>query len=113
MKFRSLIIAVVVLATLGGVLYWSQHRQPAEEDAASSTPAAPVIIKVDPAEVTELTIKQKEPVTLAKTAGKWQITQPKVYPADQDGCRLALNIVHAECRSGGGGEGRRPQAIRP
>ena len=83
MNFRGLIIAVVILATLGGVLYWSEHRKPPEENAASSTPAAPVILKVDPADVTELTIKQKEPVTLTKTAGKWEITQPKAYPADQ------------------------------
>ncbi len=66
MNFRGLIIAVVVLVTLGGVLYWSEHRKPPEENAASSTPAAPVILKVDPADVTELTIKQKEPVTLDK-----------------------------------------------
>ncbi len=53
---------------------------------ASSTPAAPVILKVDPADVTELTIKQKEPVTLQRSATgrrSGKITQPNVYPADQ------------------------------
>jgi Domain of unknown function (DUF4340) len=100
MNFRSLIIAVVVLATLGGVLYWSQHRKPAEENAGSSTPAAPVIIKVDPADVTELTIKQKEPFTLQKSAaGKWQITEPKAYPADQEavaGLLSTLSTLNAD-----------------
>ena len=95
MNFRSLIIAVVVLATLGGVLYWSEHRKPPEENAASSTPAAPVILKVDPADVTELTIKQKEPVTLVKTAGKWEITQPKLYPADQVAVASLLSTLSA------------------
>jgi Domain of unknown function (DUF4340) len=82
MNFRSLIVAVVVLATLGGVLYWSQHHKPAEENAVS-TNTAPVILKVNPADVTELVVRQKEPVTLVKTDGKWQIIKPKPYPADQ------------------------------
>ena len=84
MNFRGLIVAVVVLATLGGVLYWSQHRKPAEESAAVPSSTAPVILKINPADVTELVIHQKEPVTLKKTNGKWQITEPKPYPADQE-----------------------------
>jgi hypothetical protein len=83
MNFRGLIVAVVVLATLGGVLYWSQHRKPVDESAAASTSTAPVILKVNPADVTELVIKQKEPVRLIKTNGTWQIAEPKAYPADQ------------------------------
>src|ERR1700733_5564851 len=83
MNFRGLIVAVVVLATLGGVLYWSQHRKPVDESAAASTSTAPVILKVTPADVTELDIKQKEPVRLIKTNCPWQIAEPKAYPADQ------------------------------
>jgi hypothetical protein len=84
MNFRGLIVAVVVLATLGGVLYWSPHHKPAEESAAVPTSTAPVILKVNPADMTELVIKQKEPVALKKTNGKWQIIEPKSYPADQE-----------------------------
>jgi hypothetical protein len=87
MNFRGLIVAVVILAGLGGVLYWSQHRKPPEDNAPSSASAAPVILKVNTADVNELTIKQKQadPVTLQKAdAGKWQITQPKPYRADQE-----------------------------
>ncbi len=83
MNFRGLIVAVIVLAMLGGALYWSQHRKPAEENAAVSTSTAPVVLKVNPGDVTELILKQKEPVALTKTDGKWQITEPKPYPADQ------------------------------
>jgi hypothetical protein len=83
MNFRGLIVAVVVLATLGGVLYWSQHHKPAEESAAVPPSTAPVIVKINPADVSQLIIKQKEPVTLKKTNGKWQIMEPKPYPADQ------------------------------
>jgi uncharacterized ParB-like nuclease family protein len=87
MNLRGLIVAVVILAGLGGVLYWSQHRKPPEDNAAASASAAPVILKVNTADVNQLTIKQKQsdPVTLQKAdAGKWQITQPKPYRADQE-----------------------------
>ena len=93
MNFRGLIIAVVVLATLGGVLYWSQHRTPAAETAALPASTAPVILKVNPADVTQLVIKQKEPVTLKKTDGKWQITEPKLYPADQEAVAGVLSTL--------------------
>jgi hypothetical protein len=87
MNFRGLIVAVVILAGLGGVLYWSQHRKPPEDSAAPSASAAPVILKVNAADVTQLTVKQKQsdPVTLQKAdTSKWQITQPKPYRADQE-----------------------------
>jgi hypothetical protein len=93
MNFRGLIVAVVVLATLGGVLYWSQHHKPAEEGAAVSTGTAPVILKVNPADVTKLTIKQKEPVTLIKTNGNWQIAEPKPYQADQEAVAGILSTL--------------------
>jgi Domain of unknown function (DUF4340) len=93
MNFRGLIVAVVVLATLGGVLYWSQHRTPAAETAALPASTAPVILKVNPADVTQLVIRQKEPVTLKKTNGKWQITEPKLYPADQESVAGVLSTL--------------------
>jgi Domain of unknown function (DUF4340) len=93
MNFRGLIVAVVVLATLGGVLYWSQHHKPAEESAAVPTSTAPVILKVNPTDMTELVIKQKESVTLKKTTGKWQITEPKSYPADQEAVAGLLSTL--------------------
>jgi hypothetical protein len=93
MNFRGLIVAVVVLATLGGVLYWSQHRTPAAETAALPASTAPVILKVNPADVTQLVIRQKEPVTLIKTNDKWQITEPKAYPADQEAVAGVLSTL--------------------
>jgi hypothetical protein len=83
MKFRGLAIACVVLLALSGLLYWSAHHK--SEKKVSAT-AAPVILKVNPAAVTTLSIHQlgSAPVTLARTAsGDWQITAPKTLPADQ------------------------------
>jgi uncharacterized protein DUF4340 len=96
MKFRGLIVAVIVLAALAGVLYWSQHRKPPAENA--TVPAAtPAILKIDPSSVTQLVIKQKgsDPVTLKKTDGKWQITDPKMYRADQEAVAGVLSTLSA------------------
>jgi hypothetical protein len=85
MKFR-LILAVIVLAALACVLYWSQHRKPPAESAVVPSIAMPVILKVDPTAVTQLVIKQKGsfPVALKKIEGKWQTTIPLPYRADQE-----------------------------
>jgi Domain of unknown function (DUF4340) len=102
MNSRGLTIAVVVLAALTGVLYWSQHRKPSEDAAAPSASTAPVILKVSTPEVTALEIKSKgaEPVSLKKTeAGTWVITEPKSYPADQDavtGVLASLSALNAD-----------------
>jgi hypothetical protein len=98
MNFRGLIVAVVILAGLGGVLYWSQHRKPPEDNGATPASAAPVILKVNAADVTQLTIKQKQsaPVTLQKAdVDQWQITGPKPYRADQQTIASVLSTLSA------------------
>jgi hypothetical protein len=96
MKGRGLIIAVIILAVLAGVLYWSQHRKPPAESAAVS-PATPPILKIDPTAVNELVVTQKgsDPVALKKAEGKWQITEPKPYPADQEAVAGVLSTLSA------------------
>jgi hypothetical protein len=98
MNFRGLMIAVIVLAALAGALFWSQRHKPPEESAGVAANATPVMLKINPLNVTQLVIKHKEsdPVTLKKTAaGKWQITQPKPYPADQDAVAGVLSTLSA------------------
>src|ERR1035438_1396926 len=84
MKFRSLIAAAVVLLILAGVLYWSEHRK-TPESTASTTSTSPAILKIDPAAVTSLTVKQKgsQPVTLVRSGAQWQISLPGTFPADR------------------------------
>jgi hypothetical protein len=82
MKLRGLLIASVVLALLGGVLYWSSHRKTPPAPASAATPP---VVKVAPASVSALTITQKDapPVTLTRSgANQWQITAPKATLAD-------------------------------
>jgi hypothetical protein len=84
MKFRGLLAAVVVLLILAGVLYWSEHRK-TPETASTATPASPAILKLDPAAITSITVKQRgaPPVTLVRSgAANWQIIAPSAFPAD-------------------------------
>ncbi len=92
MKFRGLIVAAIVLLVLAGVLYWSQHHKP-KETASTTTPA---ILKIDPATVTSLTVKQKgaEPVTLTRSgASRWEITAPSQFPADSSTVSSMLSTL--------------------
>lgn len=93
MKFRGLLIAGLVLLVLGGVLFWSEHRKPAEEHPNSTASASPVILKLDPPAIAQLTVKKKDaaPVTLVrKNASDWQITEPKPLNADQSAVSTLL-----------------------
>src|SRR5579863_1606597 len=96
MKLRSLILATVAFLILVGLLYWSDHRKPAEDTAKASTDTAPAILKLDEGSITKLELKKKaaEPTVLAKTgSGAWQITQPKPLNADQSAVSGALSTL--------------------
>jgi hypothetical protein len=88
MKFRGMLIAVIVLAALTGTLYWSNHHKPAETASAdSSAEPAPKILALTVADITAISIHKKgeDSIVLTKdSSGKWQITAPKPLAADQD-----------------------------
>jgi len=87
MKFRGLLIAVVILLALSGVLYWSNHHKPSEDTSASTTsPASPAILKFDPGSVAQVALTRRGAAPVTLTRGKddrWQITAPEPYAADQ------------------------------
>jgi hypothetical protein len=86
MKIRGLLVATFVFCILGGFLYWSEHHKPSET-AKASADTSPVILKLDPSTITKLDVKKKdsEAIVLAKAdSGKWQITEPKPFGADQN-----------------------------
>ncbi len=85
MRFRGLAIACLVLLTLSVGLFWSGRHKPSK--AAATAAKGPVILKVDPANVTAVTIRSKDEGTLTlkkQDTEKWQIDAPKKLPADQD-----------------------------
>jgi hypothetical protein len=85
MKMNGLLIAAIVLAALSGVLYWSNHRKPAENAVKVSADTPPKIFTLTQADIAKVDIKKKsgDEVELAKNdAGKWQIAGPKPLRAD-------------------------------
>lgn len=93
MKFRGLIAAVVVLAGLGGWLWWSQ-KHPAKP--AAERPATPAVVKVDEHAVSSLTITNKgaAPVTIVPSGSNaWQITSPEKYRANADTVNAILKSL--------------------
>jgi hypothetical protein len=96
MKFRGLIVAIVVLLALSGVLYWSNHRKPAESSPTASSTTSPAILKMDRAGISQITLTRRgtPPVTLTRDAAhNWRITEPKPLNADQDAVSSLLGTV--------------------
>lgn len=83
MKFRGLLIAVVVLAGLGGWLYWAQHHK--AKPAPPATLVSP-IVRVAKSDVTGLTLRNKgaQPIVLVPSGPvEWLITSPISFRADE------------------------------
>jgi hypothetical protein len=87
MKSWGLIAAAVVLTALTGALYWSDHHTPKETTADASSSAPPKVWTLTEGDISKIEIRKKgaDEVVLAKNdAGKWQITAPKAFAADQE-----------------------------
>src|SRR5580698_3755985 len=96
MKMNSLLVAAIVLAALSGVLYWSNHRKPVENAVKVSADTPPKILTLAQDDITKVDIKKKsgDEVVLAKNdAGKWQITEPKTFRADQNEVSSMLSTL--------------------
>src|SRR6266566_1540519 len=95
MKFSGFIVAIVVLAALGGALYWSNHHMPSETTQPSAeTP--PKILTLNEADINKIDIKKKggEEVTLAKDSGaNWKVIAPKPLGADQSAVSSMLSSL--------------------
>ena len=83
MKPTGLLVAVVLLAILGGVWLWSNKKQAAASKSFTDTTTKLQTIPDD--QFQEIRIKKgADTVDLQKDNGKWKITAPKPYEADQD-----------------------------
>ena len=85
MRFRGLLVAVVLLAALGVGLYFS-NKEKAAEAAKPPSDTPPKILALTDGDITKIALRKKgaDETILEKTNGKWQLTAPKPYPADQD-----------------------------
>jgi len=82
MKPQGLLIAVIVLAVLGGAVWWSNKKQAAAKPVDTPTK----ILTIPDDQFQDIRIKDvaNQVIDLAKQDNKWTMTQPKPLPADQD-----------------------------
>lgn len=93
MKPRGLLVAVCLLAVLGGVYWWSNKQQAAK---AKNTPAATTkIVSIPDDQVQAIQIQHAggETDDLKKQNGKWALTQPTALPADPDAAASLVSSV--------------------
>jgi hypothetical protein len=96
MKQSGLLIAAVVLAALTGVLYWSNRHPASGNTAKASVDTPPKILSLNQDDISKIAIKKKggEELVLAKgNGGKWQISAPKSFGADQEAVSTLLSSV--------------------
>lgn len=84
MKPKGLLVAVGLLAVLGGLVWWSNKKQ--ADTASKPADTSTKILSIPEAEIQEIRIKKltNETETLRRQDGKWSMTEPKPMAADQD-----------------------------
>jgi hypothetical protein len=84
MKPTGLLVAVAVLAVLGGLIWWSNKKQATASKTSTDTTIKLISIPDD--QFQEIRIKKLtgELQDLRRVNGKWQLTQPTQLSADPD-----------------------------
>jgi hypothetical protein len=85
MKPKGLLIAVILLAVLGGAIWYSNKQQAA---SAAKTPATTEtkLLTIPEDQIQDIKIQHAngDTVELSKSTGKWRLVQPKDLGADPD-----------------------------
>ena len=85
MGTKKLLIAAGLLAALSGVLWWS-NKHPDWGKTKTPETETPSLVNVPDVSLDGVDIQKKDgsKVSLEHKGGKWSITAPTVFPADQD-----------------------------
>ncbi len=92
---KGLLVAVALLAVLGGVTWWSNKDQ-AKQAEKKGADTATKMLSIPDDQVRQVRIERihTAPLVLSRNdGGKWQITEPKPLPADQDAARQVVTAV--------------------
>lgn len=100
MKPTGLLIAVALLAVLGGAVWWSNKKQ-ASADSSKKADTTTKLLSIPDDQFQNIRIKKVtgEVLDLDRENGKWKLTEPKPLPADQDavsGVVTNLSSVNAD-----------------
>jgi len=84
MKPKGLLVALAVLAILGGLIWWSNKKQATASKTSADT--ATKLLSIPDDQFQEIRIKKLtgELQDLHRVNGKWQLTQPTQLSADPD-----------------------------
>ena len=93
MKPKGLLIAVVLLAVLGGLTWWSNKSQ--ADKAKTPADTATKLLTIPDDQFQEIKIKKvtDELLDLKRENGKWRMTSPKPMPADQDAAGAMVSAL--------------------
>ncbi len=95
MQFRRLLVALAVLAALGGGIYWSNRAKKAEEGKPAKD-APPDILKIPEDQIQRLELRRTgaEPLLLQKSAsGQWEMLSAPKWPVDQEAAGGIVNTL--------------------
>jgi hypothetical protein len=100
MKPTGLLIAVALLAALGGAVWWSNKKQ-ASADNTKKADNTTQLLSVPDDQLQNIRIKKVtgEVLDLDRESGKWKLTEPKPQAVDQDavsGLVSNLSLLKAE-----------------
>jgi len=102
MKPKGLLIAVGLLAVLGGFSWWAyKHPADASKTGAEAGGAPTKLLTIPDDQFKEIKIAKLtgETIDLKKEDGKWKMVEPKQLPADQDAAgamQSTLNSLSSE-----------------
>ncbi len=92
MKPKGLVIAVVLLAVLGGLWWWSNSKQESETKKIGADVVK--VLMIPDTDIEEIHLKKgMESLVLRKDGGKWRIAAPQPFPADQSAAGTLLSFL--------------------
>jgi len=96
MQVRGLLVAAVLLAALGGLVWWSNTAEKAKESKPDPN-APPKIVEIPSDQIQQVeVVKGAETTTLKRGAdGKWELTAPKPFRADQDAATTLVGTLNS------------------
>src|SRR5580658_8501112 len=92
MKPKGLLIAVALLAVLGGLIWWSNKKQASAAKTPATTETKILTIPEDQIQAIKIQHANGDVVELRRDSGKWRVVQPKELAADPD---AASSLVSA------------------
>ena len=84
MKPKGLLVAIALLAVLGGLVWWSNKKQAQASKSPSGTTVKMLAIPDDQFQDIRIRKVSGEAIEVKKQGTKWEMVQPKAMGADQD-----------------------------